>query len=420
MEKWGVDDVVRFIRAIPNIPERAKESACAQVYEKHIDGSKLQQCGTLSRCQDFFSINVVHCQTISQYVKSGVMPTGVTAASAVSSSPAPPSVSLGLPQSGNSNSKPTLDIFSLDILSMKVTDVKWVSGGLGSTGVFFVQTADGMFVAKPCSTRTAGEIYASILADRLGIATANIFVPDLEKQEILKDKLLWAPWSNATDKDRMRNERVALISLIAYVPGTPLPACAITLLQEPATHKRAILTEIGRIMLMDIVINNFDRLPLCWKNDGNPDNILVRIPTMPNSDAVVVAIDSTLTCIRNSDGYQRYVDTVRSTLAELHASRTAQSACMGTSMRRVCDSLLNCTGYAIDDEGCAMLVEGLKLGCRQLKSLRERESLWAEVLLAETSSRCGTSIGGTLGLEDIRSDFLNAVANAVLDSDFAQ
>ena len=28
-------------------------------------------------------------------------------------------------------------------------------------------------------------------------------------------------------------------------------------------------------LLADILVNNFDRLPLCWKNDGNPDNILV-------------------------------------------------------------------------------------------------------------------------------------------------
>ena len=31
---------------------------------------------------------------------------------------------------------------------------------------------------------------------------------------------------------------------------------------------------IGRILTLDLLLNNWDRLPIVWENEGNPNNII--------------------------------------------------------------------------------------------------------------------------------------------------
>jgi hypothetical protein len=293
----------------------------------------------------------------------------------------------------------------LDFPSLKIANVKWVSGGLGSTGVFFATTADGIFVAKPISARSAGEIYASLLAMRLDIPVPKMVVP--QDSEHLRSKLAWAPFETITDKERLRNERVGFLSVIEYIDSQALPACAMRELAGPA--KEEILRAIGRIMLLDILVNNFDRLPLCWNNDGNPDNILVR---PAGAAARVVAIDHTLTCIKNADGRRRYVQQVQDALREL------VSGASGPCTSRVRASLVNCTGYEIDAEGVGMLVAGMRDACRALATLALVEPNWAEAILEECLAVCGEA-GAVAGAGDITTTFVSEMASVVLASDFA-
>ena len=40
--------------------------------------------------------------------------------------------------------------------------------------------------------------------------------------------------------------------------------------------QRKRLIHLGMIFAFDVFINNYDRFPFIWDNDGNPDNIMVR------------------------------------------------------------------------------------------------------------------------------------------------
>ena len=87
---FGVDDVCKFLHSLEIIPLKHRDALCLQAREKHIDGVKLKQCATLSRCQDFFSISVVHNQAIAEAIKAWVPSTAspvIPAGSVISGHP---------------------------------------------------------------------------------------------------------------------------------------------------------------------------------------------------------------------------------------------------------------------------------------------------------------------------------------------
>lgn len=55
-----------------------------------------------------------------------------------------------------------------------------------------------------------------------------------------------------------------------------------------------VLKEIGRLVALDVITNNSDRLPLVWPNQGNISNVMFaeRGPTVISIDAKIIPIDS--------------------------------------------------------------------------------------------------------------------------------
>eukprot|EP01052_Picozoa_sp_SAG31_P038575 SAG31_NODE_5180_length_2695_cov_2.182203_3_plen_231_part_01 len=51
------------------------------------------------------------------------------------------------------------------------------------------------------------------------------------------------------------------------------------------------LQQIGRIIAVDVLINNSDRLPAVWDNDGNTENLMIA-----EADNVPIAIDTMVNC----------------------------------------------------------------------------------------------------------------------------
>ena len=217
----------------------------------------------------------------------------------------------------------------------------------------------------------------------------------------------WAPAAQASDKDQLKNERMAWLSVMEYVNGQAFPACAMTHLAGP--HKRRLLFSIGRMILLDVVVNNFDRLPLCWSNDGNPDNIMVcLVDGLPTA----VAIDHTLTCIKHEEGCARYMTAVKDAFDELYAKDFS-----GPCFSRVRASIQTFTGCEIGDDGCRMILDGIKDASTALRELCTREPDWAATILRETEAVVG-SAAPYVGVADIAPQFLRDVAAVVVGSEF--
>lgn len=83
-----------------------------------------------------------------------------------------------------------------------------------------------------------------------------------------------------------------------------------------SAHGQANLRMMGRLLAFDVLLNNHDRLPFLWDNQGNPGNVMFR-----KSDASVVSIDNAPNCISHGNIAVRlsYLEKVRSaTTAAFH------------------------------------------------------------------------------------------------------
>ena len=58
------------------------------------------------------------------------------------------------------------------------------------------------------------------------------------------------------------------LAVMEYVDGVPM--IGIPDHQHiSAVRERTLWVQLGRLMAFDMLINNFDKLPLAWSNDGN-------------------------------------------------------------------------------------------------------------------------------------------------------
>jgi len=127
---------------------------------------------------------------------------------------------------------------------------------------------------------------------------------------------------------------------------------------------------IGRMLALDVLINNMDRLPLIWNNNGNPCNVMVA------KDGRVLAIDNTPFCIDpelHVDAAATYADRVEALV------RGAAQCTPGTTFAnfdRIQRLLLDGApdgwpglGYDLDTAGMVVIQQGLLEGCTAISAL---------------------------------------------------
>jgi len=63
-------------------------------------------------------------------------------------------------------------------------------------------------------------------------------------------------------------------------------------------HGRCILSDLGSLIAFDVLVNNYDRLPCIWMNQGNPGNVMFDV-----ADDSVISIVKRMTCIQSNSSY---------------------------------------------------------------------------------------------------------------------
>lgn len=186
-----------------------------------------------------------------------------------------------------------------------VTEVMWCHGGSG--GALLVKLRDGVVCAKMCS---ANELFAQRLSSALGTRTAHmrVLTPTGEESIALRRAIQRV----AQNDDRLRRRAgESRLSVIEFVDGfvmMGLPAHAYLRQSEGSAPP---WYELGRLMAFDMLINNFDRLPLAWTNDGNLGNVM-----LGSSLGVAVGIDQSVAPIVHVDGLRAYTSRVRQAVVE--------------------------------------------------------------------------------------------------------
>ncbi|KAL4430099.1 hypothetical protein ABPG74_013546 [Tetrahymena malaccensis] len=155
----------------------------------------------------------------------------------------------------------------------------------GSQGVIFIESDDGAIVVK--GSQDAAVDYFLYKLKRI----LNVNVPqmrvirwyDNEFKKIIRNL------EKATFCDETLGRRVtsridmAYLQIQEYIPGISIqgmgPHRAALVFDHITPESRDRLIRLGMIIAFDTLINNSDRYPLLWDNEGNPDNIIVKMKT---------------------------------------------------------------------------------------------------------------------------------------------
>mmetsp|Transcript_97029 Transcript_97029/g.274168 ORF Transcript_97029/g.274168 Transcript_97029/m.274168 type:complete len:539 (+) Transcript_97029:86-1702(+) len=188
----------------------------------------------------------------------------------------------------------------------------WCHGGSG--GVLLLRFPAGVICAKNCSPT---ELFAQRLASALGVRTAGVRVLSSggapSEQVSFREHVRRAAVSSGEEMHAMKIMRSRHLSVMEFVDGFSMMGMdAHKHLQElQRSGAASVWQDLGRLMALDMLINNFDRLPLAWGNDGNLGNVLLGSSLGP-----VVGIDQCVAPITHAEGLRKYTLRVREAVVE--------------------------------------------------------------------------------------------------------
>ena len=169
----------------------------------------------------------------------------------------------------------------------------------------------------------------------------------------------------------------AQLLILELVKGNPLEGNvgAKTLLSVAASQSadevkktQQRLQDLGEIMMVDVYLNNFDRVPLpCWSNDGNAGNVMV-------ADGHVVAIDSIVNTVDLSNSivqkrHALYLQKAEKLFTEIIEAKDGPSMEASQGFKAVQTFVLNSTGYSITADDYAEVRVGMLQGMVKIEQL---------------------------------------------------
>merc|ERR1711904_548844 len=158
-------------------------------------------------------------------------------------------------------------------------------------------------------------LFAAKMADAMDVRTARMRVVSIEHQEsaAIRSALHRATPAFADHGIQIwRIQSVPALIVMEYVSGCVMMGVPARDHLRDCKNAASIWYGVGRLMAFDLLINNFDRLPLAWSNDGNLGNIMLSYA----SDSVV-GIDQSVQTITHPDGVRNYLQRVKSVCAEV-------------------------------------------------------------------------------------------------------
>jgi len=187
----------------------------------------------------------------------------------------------------------------------------WISGGLGSFGVIVVDLPEGVVVGKCAGNRFIHEFLGYKLAKFSGLRVPEMRMVSREtpEGESFLGAINSARFTNSQDAQRIG--KYYLYPKFFIMEFIPSQSCLV-LPHEKSNQlldNQSFLNQLANVMAFDVLINNYDRMPLIWANEGNPENILLQW-NATGDDISVVCIDQFVTEVRDSF-YQKYANSIQ-------------------------------------------------------------------------------------------------------------
>merc|ERR1712176_290352 len=169
----------------------------------------------------------------------------------------------------------------------------------GSGGATLLRLPTGVVCVKRCSPL---EFFAQKLAAALSVRTASMRPVHGGAEQVA----IQAAISNLRDRHEkggyIAARPGALLTVMEFVDGFVMMGIPAHNYLRKNENGKPPWYELGRLMGFDMLINNFDRLPLCWGNDGNLCNVM-----LGSRSGAVVGIDQAVNPITHEDGRKDYL-----------------------------------------------------------------------------------------------------------------
>lgn len=242
---------------------------------------------------------------------------------------------------------------------------RWCSGGMG--GAVLAQIGEdgdvpgGCVVIKNLGLNGVAEVMAAELSVLVGVRCARCRCVAQEDDEVkrIATALLEKPGEGSTIDHVLKKQSVAsYLCIMEFVPGSVVQGVQGNqlLLSEAAP---SILTQMGALVALDCLLNNVDRVPAIWLNDGNLSNVMV-------TGTTVVGIDQQVNPIGDEGGRARYLALLREFCDDSVHRRVASPA-----SKRIRTALLENTGVEFNDENFGALLDGAGAAFRKLAAEKE-------------------------------------------------
>eukprot|EP00743_Colponemidia_sp_Colp-15_P001356 GILK01001486.1.p1 GENE.GILK01001486.1~~GILK01001486.1.p1 ORF type:complete len:380 (+),score=61.32 GILK01001486.1:39-1142(+) len=322
----------------------------------------------------------------------------------------------------------------------------------GSSGVFFVRMRGNSVVVVKGSQSIAEEFFAYQLCEKLNIpcpCTRLIQYTDDEYNRLKRclRQLLSRDEGMAIKAERALDRPFFLV--MEYVNGETFDALVHAkpsfLLSAETELGQRNLRDLGRIAAFDLLVNNWDRMPSVWPNEGNARNIMFGIKSASVADLEpvsveyqqlsdadvergalvgdslstmpfrVFAVDSVVTCICNdtavgAENERNYTSKVSDFVADLVSSfvQTSPPSSLQTpfegSVTRIQRFLQTVLLFDIGFNGCRLIGEGM-LECIKSASILTSEDLSDIVQQCRQTVKRDWAEVWTTGLDKIRIQF---------------
>eukprot|EP00457_Paulinella_chromatophora_P005463 gb/GEZN01005480.1/.p1 GENE.gb/GEZN01005480.1/~~gb/GEZN01005480.1/.p1 ORF type:complete len:422 (-),score=103.94 gb/GEZN01005480.1/:506-1771(-) len=290
-----------------------------------------------------------------------------------------------------------------------IASVKHLPGGLGSLGAVLVRTGDTppqSFIIKG-TKEPENELMAQLLTETVASLTQKQTPPawrapalQFYPQGSEGSRAVLRAMSKFTSPEEKQQlsklSQTAGLQLMEFAPGDSLYTMnaqmkAATLEEE----KRAggcgdgALIALGSVLVYDLLINNWDRIPLndIWTNNGNANNLLFLLSdakkqtdqkdTQATKGIQLVLIDQAVTAILHKTNRDKYLGSVSSLcrgaraaagVAEPKEAKTAGGTVSGeedkavfeAAMKGVCVWLKTVTSVDVGPTGLAAISKGFQ------------------------------------------------------------
>lgn len=147
-----------------------------------------------------------------------------------------------------------------------------------------------------------------------------------------------------------------ILTLMEYVRGSDL--YHVPNVSESFTSSPQILKEIGRLIMFDVLINNWDRLPLIWDNEGNLGNFFIT----KDPNRILVGIDQSVSSIaKTSPQFKTYIEKVNKVMNELVTIKHGEDTRCLFFIKNCFKNHLN---YDLTETQLDLILEGMKQGAK--------------------------------------------------------